>query len=182
MKSMKVTAILAALVLTAGLLGGCGGKAEHWSYNYEPEKEVLTLYDNGKAVFNGTEYTYTRNDKFISMTGSDGVTVDHRYENDKDGMIFYDRSVYTRKEGTGKNGIIGEWTHENGHNLFRFGDDGQFSEENIFYGHYRVDESDHSIKLMYVEPMQDTVLYYSVEGDKMTIDYPWPMVRTVNGK
>ena len=31
---------------------------------------------------------------------------------------------------------------------------------------------------MYSDPIEDAVLYYSLDGDKLTIDYPWPMVVT----
>ena len=44
------------------------------------------------------------------------------------------------------------------------------------------DEEAGTIKLMYDDPIEDTLLYYSIDGDDMTIDYPWPMVKTGSGK
>ena len=31
---------------------------------------------------------------------------------------------------------------------------------------------------MYNDPIEDAVLYYSLDGDKLAIEYPWPMVPT----
>ncbi len=175
MKKNRFLAVLPAVLSAVLILSGCGGKAEHWAYNHEPDKEVLTLYDNGKAVFEGNEYKYTRSDGVISMTGKDGSVTSHKYEADGDKMIFYNPSVYTR-EGKGE-GVRGKWIHDNGRNLFEFSANGQFNEDNYFYGHYTVNEKDGTIKLMYVDPLQDTLLYYSLDGDKITIEYPWPMVQ-----
>ena len=29
---------------------------------------------------------------------------------------------------------------------------------------------------MYLDPLQDTLLYYDLDGDELAIDYPWRMV------
>ena len=59
---------------------------------------------------------------------------------------------------------------------FQFNEDGKFCEDNIFYGYYSVDEEASTIKLMYDEPLQDALLYYRLNGNELTIDYPWTLV------
>jgi hypothetical protein len=54
----------------------------------------------------------------------------------------------------------------------------EFSEEDAFYGHYSVDEANSSVKLMYDAPLPDATFYYSLAGKELTIDYPWPLVKT----
>ena len=77
-----ITTVLAALLTMTVMLAGCSGKAEHWAYNHEPDKDALVLYDNGKAVYKDVEYTYTRDDTFINLTDQAGETVPHRYIKD----------------------------------------------------------------------------------------------------
>ena len=89
-------------------------------------------------------------------------------------MTLYEESTYTRS-GEGE-GVVGNWLQGNGWS-YVFTDSGEFSEENIFFGHYTVDEKKSRIKLMYDEPMEDAYLYYTLNGDKLTVAYPWPMVR-----
>ncbi len=182
MRRSRITCLAALLTLTA-MLAGCG-KTEHWAYNHEPEKDALVLYNNGKAMLDGEEYTYTKNDDVISMTDGSGNTVDHRYINDEahDQIYFYKPALYHRGEEEKGEGIIGFWTQDNGRNHFQFTKEGTFSEENIFFGHYLVDEEAGTIKLMYDDPIEDTVIYFTLNGDDMTIEYPWPMVRTGKAK
>ena len=183
MKRLRIP-VLAAVMVFSVMFAGCGGKTEHWAYNHEPDKDALVLYDNGKATLDGQEYKYTRDDTFISMTDASGNTVDHRYVNDEahEQIYFYKPSLYHRDEKEGGAGIIGLWTEENGRNIFQFTKEGTFSEENIFFGHYLVDKQAGTIKLMYDDPIEDTIIYYSLDGDDLKIDYPWPMVKTGSTK
>ena len=91
-------------------------------------------------------------------------------------MVLYEKSTYTYSEGDPKDGIIGLWTQDNGWS-YEFTEDGKFSEENIFFGHYSVDEENKCIRLMYDDPIEDAYLYYTLDGNKLTVDYPWPMVK-----
>ena len=182
MKRLKFPILAAILTMTA-MLAGCG-KTEHWAYNHEPDKDALVLYDNGKAELDGESFTYTKNETVISLTDASGNTVDHRYITDDahDQIYFYKSAVYHRGEEEKGAGIIGVWTQDNGRNTFQFTKDGTFSEENIFFGHYRLDKQAGTIKLMYSDPIEDTLLYYTLDGDEMIIDYPWPMVKTGSSK
>ena len=179
MKRLKKTLIIFALIMAMLIPVGCGEKkTESWAYDYETNEEILALYDNGKAVFNGETYTYVKDDDSITLTDKDGNSVDHRYYMDSDKMVFYIASVYDYKGDGAPEGIVGNW--ESGRNIFRFTSEPslEFSEEDIFYGHYSVDKDNSSIKLMYSDPIPDVTLYYSLDGNKLTIDYPWPLVKT----
>ena len=90
-------------------------------------------------------------------------------------MIVYETSTYYRDGGETEDGIYGVWRQDNGW-LFRFTKDGQFSEEDFFSGSYRINKDEQSIKLMYSDPIPDAILYYSLDGDNLTVEYPWPMV------
>ena len=158
MKRLKKTLIIFALIMAMLIPVGCGEKkTESWAYDYE---------------------TYVKDDDSITLTDKDGNSVEHRYYMDSDKMVFYIASVYDYKGDGAPEGIVGNW--ESGRNIFRFTSEPslEFSEEDIFYGHYSVDKDNSSIKLMYSDPIPDVTLYYSLDGNKLTIDYPWPLVKT----
>lgn len=174
---MKKTVFTALAMTFLLILAGCGGPKESWAYIHDPQVEILSLSDNGKAEFHGNDYKYTKDDSYFTLTDKDGKEEKHRYIPNDKGMIFYETSTY-KYDGEGEpEGIVGIWTQDNGW-LFQFTENGTFSEENIFFGHYAVNEDDHSIKLMYDDPIEDAILYYSLDGKELTIDYPWPMVPT----
>ncbi len=177
---MKTYRHFASIILLASaliMLAGCGSVKESWAYSHDPATEIISLSDNGKAVYNGVRYSYTQDDEFITLKDKKGTELKLRYIPDNEGMILYEKSVYEYQGEGEPDGIIGLWTQENGWS-FEFTEDGKFGEESIFFGHYSIDESNSSIKLMYDDPIQDAILYYSLDGNKLTIDYPWPMVRT----
>ena len=177
----KIPAILTSLVLSAVLLAACGGDKVSWAYIHDPETEILSLSDNGKAVYKGSNYTYTKDDSFITLKGNDGSEISMRYvpdEKDEGKMTLYETKPYFFQGEDEPDGVIGVWFDENNRSSYEFTENGTFKEDNIFFGHYAVDEDEGTIKLMYDEPMEDTLMYYSLEGGKLIIDYPWPMVTT----
>ncbi|RKM56073.1 hypothetical protein D6856_14830 [Butyrivibrio sp. XB500-5] len=192
MKNLKKSLIVGILIFATLTLNGCGKKVESWAYNHEPDKEILALYDNGNAVFKNEKYKYIKDDKFITLTAKDGNEFKMHYDTDNEGIVLYEIEKYTACEGTDANGnsidfseedkqgIVGYWLHENGNSSFVFSNDGRFMEDNSFGGQYAVDEASGQIKLMYDADFrfQDAFLYYSVNGDTLTIEYPWPMVHT----
>lgn len=176
MKLGKFTAG-AVIILSLLSLTGCGSKKiQSLAYNHEPDKEVLAFYDNGKAVFKGEEYKYSADDTSIIITDKDNSTVVHCAK-DGDKIILYEKTTYKRQVGKTEDGIVGLWTQGNGWS-YEFTAEGKFSEDTFFYGSYSVDEENHCIKLMYDDPIEDAYLYYSLEGDELIVDYPWPMVQT----
>ena len=174
MKKISIYSTFITILCVFALLTGCGAKTEKWAYIHEPMEAVITLKSNGKATYQGNEYTYTKDDTYITLKAGDGEQKKLRYELDGDKMTLYEESTYTRN-GEGE-GIVGTWTQPNGWS-YRFTDNGEFSEESIFFGHYTVDEADSTIKLMYDEPYEDAILYYTLDGDNLTVAYPGPMVR-----
>ncbi len=170
------------LIITFSLLFlipmGCGKKTESWAYSHEPGEETIAFYSNGKAVYKGTEYNCKKDDTFITLTGKDKEEIKLRYEMNGDSMILYEKSTYKYDGSKDGDGIVGTWKQDNGWS-YVFTNEGEFSEENIFFGHYSVDEEKSCIKLMYNDPIDDAYLYYTLNGDELTIDYPWPMTRTL---
>ena len=177
MMRLKHFVLTAALVILMPLLAGCQTTTEEWAYVHEPEEEVLSLSSDGKAVYKDIEYTYTKDDSYIHLKGKSSEDLDLRYVIDGDKMILYEKAEYFREGGNTEDGVFGLWMQENRRNLFQFNKDGKFSEENIFFGHFGLDQDNGIIKLMYDEPMQDAILYYTLDGDTLTIEYPWPMVK-----
>ena len=173
MKNLKTTLIILALTMVMLIPTGCGSanKIESWARDYEPTEEYLALYDDGKAVFEGKDYTYVKDDDSITLTDKDGNSIDEK-------MVFYIASVYEYQDEGEPDGIVGNWAC--GNNVFRFlpAPKLEFSEEDAFYGHYSVDEANSSVKLMYDAPLPDATFYYSLAGKELTIDYPWPLVKT----
>jgi len=96
------------------------------------------------------------------------------YEVTKNGMLLYQSKEYTFDGGKDASKLIGMW--RSGNSLFEFTEKGTFDEDGYFFGHYLIDEEAGTIKLMYEAPLEDTILYYNLDGEKLTIDYPWPMV------
>lgn len=176
MKNFRHFVLTAVTVLILAVLAGCGVTTERWAYIHEPGEEILSLASNGKAVYKGFEYSYTKDDSYIHLKGKDASVTDLRYVMDGEKMVLYETAIYYREGGETADGIAGLWKQENGRNLFQFTKDGKFSEENIFYGHYGLDKDNGTIKLMYDEPIEDALLYYTLDGDTLTIDYPWPLV------
>ena len=177
MKRLNICTFCISFLLVSAVLSGCGSKTEKWAYVHEPEEEIIALSDNGKATYKGSEYTYTKDDTYINLKDkSSGQEESLRYEMNGDQMTLYEESTYTRQGETDEDSVVGVWTQDNGWS-YQFTEDGSFSEENIFFGHYSIDEAKSCIKLMYDDPIEDAYLYYTLNGDELTVAYPWPMVR-----
>ena len=179
MKKMIIEKITLGITVVSmvAILSGCGSHKEEWAYSHDPQEPVITLSDNGRCTYKGSEYTYDKDDTFITLKSDKGETIKMRYQMDGDQMILYEESTYdlcTEDTGT----IVGVWKQDNGWS-YQFTANGEFAEENIFHGHYSVDESKKCIRLMYDDPIEDAYLYYALNdsGDKLTVAYPWPMVR-----
>ena len=176
MKNSVKSVVCTVLIVMMMNICACSGKAEEWAYIHEPETMVLSLSDNGKAIYKDVKYKYTKTDDHIELTGKDGEKLDMKYVMDGDKMILSERSTYQYDGEGSPDGIIGVWKQDNGWS-FQFTEQNTFAEENIFFGHYLVNEDDHSIKLMYDDPIEDAILYYELDGNELVIDYPWPMVK-----
>lgn len=176
MKRINIFTFGISVLLSVSILSGCGYKTEKWAYTHAPDEQIIALSDNGMADYKGSKYTYTRDDTFITLKDANGEEESLRYEMNGDQMTLYEESTYTRQGEAGDGSVVGVWTQDNGWS-YQFTEDGSFSEENIFFGHYSVDENSNCIRLMYDDPIEDAYLYYTLSGDKLTVAYPWPMVR-----
>ncbi|MCR5101335.1 MAG: hypothetical protein K6B41_08255 [Butyrivibrio sp.] len=176
MVNNKKTIFIALFLLIISTTTGCGKKTESWAYSYEPEDEVIAFYDNGMAEYKGEEYSYSKDDQFITLSKNKDEVLKLRYEMEGDTMLLYEASTYKLDDNCVEDGIVGSWKQDNGWS-YVFDKDGKFSEENIFYGEYTVDEAKNCIRLMYDDPIEDAYLYYTLDGDELTIDYPWPMTK-----
>jgi hypothetical protein len=75
------------------VLTGCGNQAEKWAHNHDPGKEIISFYDNGKSVYKGNSYTFTRDGKFINLTDIWGKELKLRYTMEDGNMLLYEKST-----------------------------------------------------------------------------------------
>ena len=182
----------------ATLITGCGKDekktAESWAYNFDDTTEVLRLNSDGSAFFLAKEYengrqikkeknfsSYIKDDTYITMKNSDGSELKLRYMRTDEGMNIYEKSIYRYSSNnvTEQNGVSGIWVNpELDKYYFEFTSAGTFLEDGVFTGHYEVNESEGTIRLKYNDPVPDTVFYYEINGDTMSVEYPWQMVPT----
>lgn len=105
-----------------------------------------------------------------------------RCETTENGLVLYEKStyVYTPREGYERgDGIVGVWTNTGTDRLFyEFSEKGNFMEDGVFVGDYFLDGESGSIRLDYYDDLPDTILYYTIEGDEMIVEYPWELVPT----
>ena len=171
--------IVIALVALAFLM-----QAEGWAYDYEPEVEILSLGKTGRARYQGESYRYQKDDRYLVFTGNGGKTFRRRYEmgTGKDGeevMFLYEPSVYSYAGEEAPDGLVGLWQTENGWS-FQFNGNGTFIEDTYFVGYYSVEQDEGRIKLVYDSEFRfnDTYIYFQLDGDRMTLEYPWRLLKT----
>ena len=182
-----ITAALAAMSACMMLLSGCTNEpaepeetvtSEEWAYIYDAGTTVLELKSNGQAIFEGVDYTYTLSDNILSLTDKAGKVTEMRFIPDGDQMLLYETAVYQYQGEGAPDGVIGNWKQVGGNLAFEFTDKGTFREDYYSPGRYTIDEENGIIKLVYNDMYEDTYIYYSVEGDILSVDYPWPVVKT----
>ncbi|MCR4792134.1 MAG: hypothetical protein K5871_05250 [Lachnospiraceae bacterium] len=176
-----LTKIIMVCLLAACLMTGCSKKqAEEWAYIHDPQTTILSLSDDGKAVLHDVKYTYTLADNILTLTDKDGNVSNMRFIPDGDDQyLLYETAVYEYKGEGEPDGLIGYWQQVDGFLSFEFTENGTFREDYYSPGHYFNDEENGIVKLVYNDMYPDTYIYYSIEGNILTVDYPWPVVRTV---
>ena len=85
-------------------------------------------------------------------------------------------STYEYKDEGTPDGIIGNWYNAEKKWSFEFTSSGTFKEDGYFPGYYTLGEDGTSISLVYNDHFLDSTLYYSIDGNQLTLEYPWPMV------
>jgi len=186
MKRRVACFVLIFLTLTVGATG-CKKEIEQneyekkllgeWAYIHDTEETVAEFKKNGRAKFEGEKYQYTSDDRFIELTNKKDETLKLRYEFDEDGLYVYIQSTYTRQPEIPGDSIVALWKCEEKGWTFEFSDKGTFMEDGALTGHYFVDEEAGTIKLVYGEALEDTIFYYSLDGDELHVEYPWLMVK-----
>lgn len=177
----SVLAILAVLMI---LLAGCGkssmtinnGVVGKWAYNHDPKITIAEFKDNGKAVYLGHKYTYSADNDFVILSDGKSGDIKLRYSLTEKGMDLCKNQIYSRVE-EGK-GLTGYWLDSQNNFTFEFTENGTFREDGSFTGYYTVNEDEGTIKLVYEQYFEDTLLHYQLSDSKLVIEYPWPMVRT----
>lgn len=185
MKNRKFALLMCMVLVISFSLLGCGepklsgpinGK---WAYIHDTETTALEIKDNGTAVLDGQKYDCTYDDSVISLTDKNGNTQSLRYlTSGSDGIYLFKTSTYKYDGAGSPDGIIGVWVDtSNGKSSFEFTDNGTFREDSYIPGYYYPDSETGSILLVYNDHYEDTLIYYTIDGDTLTVEYPWPMVK-----
>jgi len=179
-RSLNRIIVTCLSVISLTVTAGCSKtNTEEWAYIHDAQTTILSLSDNGKAVFNDIKYTYTLENDILTLTDKDGNVTSMRFiPNGDDQYLLYEKAVY-QYQGEGEpDGLIGYWQEVDGYLSFEFTENGTFREDYYSPGYYFVDEEKGIVKLVYNDMYPDTYIYYSIDGDILTVDYPWPVVRT----
>ncbi|MBB2183961.1 hypothetical protein H0486_13860 [Lachnospiraceae bacterium MD1] len=148
-----------------------------WAYIHDKETAIAVFSKDGTAEYEGKDYSYVCDSQFIKLKNTDGEMIQLRYLLDDEGMYLYSNNTYSFS-GTGKpDGLIGEWECPEKNWSYFFTDKGTFMEDGYFTGYYTVDDKNSTFKLVYNDQFEDTVCYYTLDNDKIKIEYPWRMVK-----
>ena len=148
-----------------------------WAYVHDMTETVAEFKENGSAKFEGKKYQYTSDNQFIELTDNKEETKKLRYQFEGDGVYVYIQSTYTRQPLIPGDTMVGLWKCEEKGWTFEFTDKGTFMEDGALTGYYTVDEEAGTVRLIYGEALEDTVFYYSLEGDELHVEYPWLMLK-----
>ena len=151
-----------------------------WAFSYEPETLVLRLDESGSAWYRDAEYTWSDQDNLLTLTNKDGESLLLRYMIAEDQTFIYPRTVYHRgKNVEGQGGLIGIWEGEEGDSSYVFTPAGAFLEDSVLSGSFMADADQGTFLLHYGDAFADTLCYYTVKDDLLTVEYPWPVVPLV---
>ena len=184
MKVKKLLAIVSVLAFCILAFAGCGKKksketVDQWAYPHDTETPVLSLYKDGTATFKKQNYKkYELENNEIRLFDDKGLALAMTYVDQGETRYLFEKTVYHYNTTFGSDGstIVGVW--ESDERLsFEFTDRGTFLEDGVLPGYYTVDEEKGTIRLVYNEPIDDAVLYYTLQDGNLTIEYPWPMVK-----
>ena len=182
MSLKKLPALVCTMLLVFVLLAACSGESSessfqgNWAYSYEPKELALLVKNGGKAKLDGKTFTYTEENGILRLENKAGDLAFAKFKNDDKKHIFlFKHTIYT---GANNDGLIGKWT--SGKWSFEFTAEGTFLEDGIFPGYYSVDEENSTIFLIYNDQFDNTIVPFELKGNKLTLDYPWEMVKKIN--
>ena len=182
MSLKRLPALVCTIFLLFVLLVACNEKNSessykgNWSYSHEPKKPALVVKNSGKAKLDGKNFTYTEKDGSLRLESKTGDLAYAKFKNnDKNHIFLFKHTIYT---GSNNDGLIGKWT--SGKWSFEFTELGTFLEDGYFPGHYSVDEENSTLVLIYNDQFENTIIPYELKDNKLILDYPWEMVKTIN--
>ena len=152
----------------------------NWAFIHAPEESALLLREDGTAVFEGREYSWTDDGEFLRLAAESGEEITLRFVITGEKILLYIPAEFVRMEGYTGEGLLGVWTgKEHEGSTFIFRDDEMFLEDGTFTGSYRVDLEAGTFLLVYSQYFDDTLCYFRMDGnDSLTVEYPWTMVET----
>lgn len=182
MKKYLSVILLVAMVLSS--LTGCGNNQYEagsvlgkWAYVHEPGETAFVLSEDGKATLDGEKYTYTMDDECIYLKDKNQNEKVLRYVMDEEEMLLYLPYIYTFTSEGDPSELVGIWENLENNWFFEFTDKGTFNEDGYSQGYYISYPEEGIIYLFYNDQYPDTTLFYSINGNEMYLEYPWPMVR-----
>ena len=178
-RSLNRIIVTCLSVICLIMAAGCSKTStEEWAYIHDKGTTILSLSDNGKAAFNDGKYSYTLENDVLTLTDKDGNVTSMRFIPDGDQRLLYQTVIYEFKGEGQPDGIVGYWQEVDGNLSFEFTENGTFREDYYSPGYYFTDEENGIIKLVYNDMYPDTYIYYQLDGNTLTVDYPWPVVHT----
>jgi len=174
----RYISLIFILSVTLSILIGCskGPYDGEWSYIHD-DKTVALVLSGKKAEVDGIKCSVNTKGDVLELTGSDGSHYEVSASDTKDRITLYKFTTYEYKGEGEPDGLIGVWESKEKWS-FEFTKDGTFKEDGYFPGYFTENRDEKTIKLVYNDHFVDTVCKYSVEGNKLIVEYPWPMVKT----
>ncbi|MDD5935825.1 MAG: hypothetical protein PUC65_09730 [Clostridiales bacterium] len=185
MKIKRILPALSIILLIILTFTACDNEKKEqgiygsWAYIHDKETEIAVFKNNGKAKYQGKDYTFTSDDQFIELKDADGKITKMRYLLNDKGMYLYQNSTYTYVDEGKSQNLVGKWLCKETNWSYIFSSGGAFKEDDIFQGRYIVDEENSTFTLIYEGgQLEDTLCYYKLLDNKLEIEYPWQMVPT----
>lgn len=179
MKKISRFVALSLMMSICFCMIGCGEKDKFfgkWTYNYDTEKVIIDFKTGGKVDYKGTAYTYVDKDGVLEFSSKD-ETFERKYKFDGDVMYVYEPMTYHYQGEGDADGLIGYWLADNGRSNYEFTTEGTFREDSYIPGRYFVNEEEGTILCIYNDQYYDTIIYYVLDGNTLTVEYPWAMLK-----
>ena len=181
-KHNRIACLILIFTLTIGSVGGSFAEGASalfgtWAFDYAPDVPVLKVSEDGTAVYNGKDYRWDDQEGFLLLKDEQGESLSLRYVILEDRKVIYPKTTFRRgKEVEGQGGLIGVWEGTETESSFVFTPAGYFLEDSVFSGNFLMDAEKGSFLLHYGDVFADTLCYYSIENDILTVEYPWTLV------
>lgn len=179
MKSKLRKFILSIFIvsITAFSLLGCAKTPYDGEWAYIHDDSVLALKIKGNsAELDGVKCDVTVDGDTLKLKAKDGK----EYlvgPSDTSGQITLYKFTTYEYDGDGTpDGLVGFWKSKENWS-FEFSDQGTFKEDGYFPGYYIEDKDNKTFSLIYNDHFVDTTCSYSIDGNELTVQYPWPMVQ-----